>query len=93
MQINKYNCIIICIATQLRQSGMWPEGTNMSDVAKNLLPKDFWDTFCIASWNETKLFELTDDLSLELARKSKKISAFLYLKVLGSPRVTIAEWE
>lgn len=87
-----YTCVIICIATQLRQSGLWPDGTNMTDVAKSCLPKDFWDYLSSSPRNETKTIELTDDLSLELVKKSGKFSTTLKQKVLGGPSVTIAKW-
>ena len=87
-----YDRIIRAVATQLRQSGIWPEGTNMTAVAKEFLPKDFWDNFSSAPWNETMTIELTDQLSLELVRDRGKVSAFLKLKVPAIPAVTIAEW-
>jgi hypothetical protein len=71
---------------------MWPEDSNMRNIAKSFLPRDYWNSFCNLSWNETKIIELTEDLFIQLVKKGSNVSAVLRLKMIGSTPLTIAEW-
>jgi hypothetical protein len=88
----KYECIIICIASQLRQSGIWSKDTSMNAIARSVLPKDFWDYFTSLTRNETKIIELTEDLFLELVNNGSNVCACLKLKMIGCIPLTIAKW-
>lgn len=89
----KYKHIIFCMTRQLRVFGKLPDGTNMTVVAKELFPEEFWKSFNTFSMNNTQTIELTEDIYLELIKKSGNVSAFLKLKVMGVPPVILAEWQ
>jgi hypothetical protein len=81
------------MANQFRQFGKWPQGTNMQEIAKEYLPRDFWHSFCCLRRNETKIIELTDELFLELIKKGNNISAYLKLKMIGCESLIIVKWQ
>ena len=89
---NTYVCIIRCIAHNLKVFGEWPAGTDLTVVAKELFPKDFWNSFITFPFNNTHTIELTEDLYLELVKKGDNVSAFLKLKMIGSSPGILAEW-
>ena len=91
-QFDTYECIVRCIAEQLRQSGQMPDGTNALDLAKQAFPWDFWKNFSSLPWDQKKTIELLDDLFLELEKKGNKVSAILLQKVMDGRVVEIAKW-
>lgn len=91
-KFNTYDCIVLCIAEQLRQLRQMPDGTNLLNFVKQVFPRDFWENFYSLPLEQKESIEMSDNLFLDLEKKRNKVSAILKLKVIGGRVVEIAKW-
>jgi len=87
-----YKCIIHAIAQNINVFGKWPAGTDMTNVAKELFPNEFWSSFTTFPFDHTQTIEFTEDIYLELIKKSGNVSACLMYKIINSKPMILAEW-
>jgi len=87
-----YECIIGCIANNLKVFGELPAGTEMTKVAKELFPNEFWISFTTFPFDNIQTIEFTEELYLKLIKKSGNVSACLMYKIINSKPMILADW-